>query len=348
VGKLGTTNYLRNQYKKRNYWKLEEGESIYRIIPPYASLAENGRWSYFWRIHFGFAGTDGRMKPVACIQAKDRNEMVTQSCPICEFQTQLKLKERELKERGENELTLKPIRERIRAVDPDSKHYINTMTLDGQLGVLKIPSRAMKALLSRIDKLRAEGIDPVNPEGGVFFVFRRTGMGLDTLHEVDVYTETVTVNGEKYNRIKPAPLTEAVVNRITSDPSEVFDLPTMYKRLTAEELGMLVNGDASVVDRLFSRPEIAGGNGKTTGATVPEKVAGGYALPSNPGPLPKVISEAPPVMATQIQTPVVAAAPVQATPVAQTKATPNAVDVTSMSDEEFERLFQTSISTNGK
>ena len=367
MGKLGTTNYLRGQFKRRNYWKLEEGESIYRIIPPYGSLAESGRWSYFWRIHFGFCGTDGKMKPVACIQNKDRNGLVSTVCPICEFRTQLEIKERELRERGESDLTLKPLRERIRAIDPDAKHFINVMSLDGQLGCLKIPTRSMKALQGRIDMLRAEGVDPINPEGGVFFVFRRKGIGLDTQHEVDVYTESVTVNGERLHRTKQAPLTEAVVNRIESDPSEIFDLPNMYKRLTEEELAMLVYGDAKVVDRLFARPERNGETGPAAQAPAPAPaprppVTQATASSPLPAPtpaygvpagvvssiaqtgVPLASSTAPVAGLAQAQAPAVEAPAPVPPPV---KAAPRPTDVASMSDEEFESLFQTSISTKG-
>ena len=336
---FGRTNYERTQFKRKNYWKLEEGESIYRVLPPYGSLQETNRFSYFWRIHFGFAGTDGKMKPFACIQSKDGNGMTTQRCPVCELRTQLQIKERELTEKGEGELALKPIRDRIRAIDPDAKHYMNVMTMDGQLGSLKIPNKSMTALKNRIEKLREDGKDPVNPEGGVFFVFTRHGTGNQTDHQVDVYKEHVTVNGEKLERTKAAPLTEEIIRRCDGQNSEIFDLPMMYKRLTEEELDMLVKGDATIVDRLFARPERNGA------AKAPAPQAQQPAAPTPPAvqatamstptvEVPANLPAPPPVAAAPAPEAPKAAAPVQAS---------KPVDVASMSNEEFERMFQDSI-----
>lgn len=333
MGKIGRTNY--GTRKRKNFWKLTDGESVYRILPPFGSLSASGRWSYWWKIHFGFMTSENRMKPFACIEAKDGNRMITQTCPVCEMALQLKADIEKMRQNNEPQNVIDPLKRRLRAIDADSKHYVNAMALDGSLGLLKLPTRAMNALKDRIESLRKQGIDPINPEGGVFFVFRRSGTGLDTVHQVDVYTETKIVEGETYNKIKTAPLTEEILSRIEGEHSEIFDLPTLYKKFTEEEVKLIVSGDPTVMDRLFSMPErtkTAPHRPPAPKPTVAQPIA-----PAVPTAAPAEETVAPArVEETKTET-----RPVAEAPTAEAPKVPS--DVTKLSDEEFQNLFQSAI-----
>src|SRR5271165_6262676 len=47
---------------KRNYWKLKDGNAIFRILPPMGDLMEDGRWSVYYKIHYGYKNSAGKMR----------------------------------------------------------------------------------------------------------------------------------------------------------------------------------------------------------------------------------------------------------------------------------------------
>src|ERR1700679_396603 len=65
------------QQQQRKYFKLKDGEQVYRILPPLKELADSGRWSVFHSVHYGYKGTDGKQKPFLSPEVKNRkNNMV--------------------------------------------------------------------------------------------------------------------------------------------------------------------------------------------------------------------------------------------------------------------------------
>ena len=60
--KLGQAKYG-GEYVKKNNYKLKDGEQVYRILPPMGELAEQGRWSVFYNVHFGYKNSEGKLRP---------------------------------------------------------------------------------------------------------------------------------------------------------------------------------------------------------------------------------------------------------------------------------------------
>lgn len=260
------------QYKN---FKIEEGNQAYRIFPPMHSFREQSNgWAVYHKIHFGFSGMDfkdktkTRVRPFACIEEKDRQtDMIVCSCPECRnmeeherMATDDEAKYREdMKEKGvlntvEQDVLLAPLMEAHKKWEKthnlDKKWYLNVMDQAGDFGVLKIPHKAKQALDKKIKDLLAEdGIDAFDFDSGVYFVFKRSGRGLDTLHEVDVQYEAGSVKGAK--QIKFAPLSEEQIERAAK---VLPDLTTVVRRLTKEQILLLVDsgGDPQEVDAIFA------------------------------------------------------------------------------------------------
>ena len=59
--------------KQRKYFKLKDGEQVYRILPAMGELKETRQWSIFHSVHYGYKSTDGKQKPFLSCEVKNRN-----------------------------------------------------------------------------------------------------------------------------------------------------------------------------------------------------------------------------------------------------------------------------------
>src|ERR1700677_1411907 len=85
----------------RKYFKLADGEQAYRILPPLGELADQGRWSVFHSVHYGYKSTDGKQKPFLSCEVKNRkNGMIEVPDAAKERITSLKAKYEEAKKSG--------------------------------------------------------------------------------------------------------------------------------------------------------------------------------------------------------------------------------------------------------
>jgi hypothetical protein len=233
------------------------------------------------------------MRPFRCILDEDyRTGMVRQECPACTRYAAVEAEKKEeeakilarLKEEaaaaGQTfdpeskavkealEAELESINQWLKSYRVEGKFYVNAMFEDGSFGSFKLNS---KFHMSRIKEftngkfekgkqvkpslLESDGIDPIAPDQGVWFVISRTGNGFGTPDTVDIKYEKIEaiVNGKKMMvpQIVQAPLTAEMAERASK---ECQDLVTMGGReLTYDQIKRLVecSGEPEEVDEIM-------------------------------------------------------------------------------------------------
>jgi hypothetical protein len=143
------------------------------------------------------------------------------------------------------------VTEDIKRYNLDAKYYMNAIGLDGKIGLLKLGSRAFKALKAEIDTLGKSGVDPLSIDNGRFFNFRRTndtGNFQDTSYQVTVYKESKVVDGETYEKAKVHVLDQTIINRLAD---EAFELSGMYPVVTAAQVERMVKEGPTAVDAIL-------------------------------------------------------------------------------------------------
>lgn len=248
---------------KRNWFKLKDGDSTYRILPPMGDLQEDGRWSAFYRIHYGYKNSKGEMRTFQSPLLQNRKTKMTE-VPDAALDriNQLKAKLEEAKKAGNEELKtqlLKLVGGQKSRYNLDSNHYMNVIDLQGNVGILKIRHRAKLALDAQIKKLRDAGVEPLDPENGRFFTFTRSGMGMDTVYQVSVYKNKLNVPGvglveqELVHTITPDIAKRCLVENEDGSYTykEAGRLDRLFKKPTAEEVDRIVKEGEKAVDDIF-------------------------------------------------------------------------------------------------
>lgn len=262
------------EFTKRKYFKLKDGESIFRILPPMGALAEEGRWSMFYNIHYGYKDSAGKQRPFQSPLVKNRKtKMVEVADAALDHINSLKAQLEKAKQAGDG-VAFEKVKKLLEQYNLDSNHYLNVIDQQGNIGVLKIRHRAMLALQATIKQLRESGVDPLSVEDGRFFRFRRSGTGLETTFQVDILKEKLTVQGVgAVERDIVHVLTDELIARcgtVNKDGSftykEAADLSLLFKRPTEQEVARIVKEGAKAVD------EILGANSKTASDPSAEEV----------------------------------------------------------------------------
>lgn len=251
--KVGNAKY---GTQKKKYFKLKDGESTFRILPPIGDLADKGIWSVFYSVHYGYKNSKGQMRAFESPLVKDpKTKMITVRDAALERIDQLKAALEKAKKEGRQEVVeqlgkLVGNGATVKAqFNLDKNHYVNVIDTQGNIGILKLRHRAKLALDATIKSLREKGIDPLSVDNGRFFVFRRTGNGLDTSFQVEVKTESVEVPGMGV-------LQREVVHKITPDiisrlESEAAQLNKLFKKPTESEVERIVKEGARAVDEIL-------------------------------------------------------------------------------------------------
>lgn len=229
---------------KRNWWKLKDGENgPYRILPPMGDLQEEGRWSFFYDIHYGYKNTKNELRTFQSPLVKDRKtKEVTSPDAALDRITQLKaLLEKSKKEGDEKQVAklLELVGGKKSRYNLDKNHYMNVVDLQGNVGILKIRHRARLALMAVIDKLRSNGVEPLDPETGRYFTFTRSGMGQETVYQVNVYKKKLTVEG---------------VGEVEQDLVHVITKELADRCVVEKADGTFTYKEAARLDRLFAKP----------------------------------------------------------------------------------------------
>lgn len=340
-------------FTQKKYFKLKDGESTFRILPPLGELADEGKWSMFYKIHYGYKNTKGKLRVFQSSLVKNRKSGMVEIPDAADQRIKdLKAKLEAAKTAGQKEV-VERLGKLVSGQKPmynvDSNHYMNVIDTQGNIGVLKLRHRAKQALDERIKGLREKGIDPLSVDNGRFFTFKRAGSGLETTFAVDIQQEKLTVQGVgEVNRDVVHKLNDELVNRLGEEAAE---LGKLFRALSADDIERIVKtsdlltGQSPVIDELFdnrddSGPEEDGTEDSTettaaattTQTAAPAQTAAPVATPvAQAAPAPV----AAPVQAAPAPTP----APVQQTvaPKVETLSpnTTTAEQVSGMSDDEF-------------
>lgn len=295
----------------KTVFKIQDGDNVYRILPPMGKLAKAGKWYDYYRVEWGYKNSAGKNRPFQDVRKVNfQNKMV-------EVESEAHLRRESLK--AEKEALVKTLRanpqdgaalarvkevtEDLKRYNLDAKYYLNAIDLSGKIGLLKVGSRAYKALKTQIDELRKQGVDPISIENGRFFNFNRsnpTGNFNDTAYQVTVYQENVQVNGETYQKAKIHKIDQSIIDRLAD---EAFELSGMYPSITAAQVAQIVKEGATAVDRI-----LGAGNEQASDDGDDEETV--QSAPQNSTPAATVTQTVvaaptpPPVQTVAVQTPV--------------------------------------------
>jgi len=351
---FGQSNYGGN-YVKKNYYKLKDGELAFRILPALGDNALDGRWSNFWKVHYGYKNSKGQLRTFESPLVKNnKTKMIEVPDAALERIETMKAAFEKAKKEGNKEMIaqLDKYVGQKGMYNLDANHYMNVIDQAGNIGILKIRHRCKIALDDEIKRLRGEGVDPLSPTNGRFFVFRRSGMGLDTTFKVTTLQETVDVPGF-------GPMKRDVVHALTPEigkrcatrlPNgkfkyvEAANLVTLYKKPTSEEVAAIVKssdiktGNSLAVDMILDAKE---GASETVAAEESYDDSNDYVDTSAQATkvVAPVTTAAPVLTATPVQVAVTApaAAPLifAQTPAPVPVAAPVVAAVSDQSDEDF-------------
>jgi hypothetical protein len=263
IGEPEIGNKEKKSYKNAN-WRIDDsGEQVYRILPPCHSLAKSGRWSFYDAIHWGFQGTNGKMKPFRCIQQKNhKTKMITQECPACTWiegkrndynKLLASLKEDKRSKEDIERMTGDQFKWLMR-FNTQKGHYVNAMKQSGEIGRLFLKIKCKQNLDVLNEKLKAKDKNAISASKGLWLVFSKEGKGTQTVYPVSVLQEDFQFNGQTFTKDKDAPLTADIINRMRT---EAFDLATVYQDVTYDQILQLVgsSADPQTVDSVFGLPK---------------------------------------------------------------------------------------------
>lgn len=243
----------------KKVFKLQDGDNVYRILPPMGKLAKSGKWNMYYRVEWGYKNSAGKNRPFQDVRVLNRETKMVEVESAAHLNREtLKAKLTELVSalrKDPNNVSLKQqyadTKEAVKRFNLDSKYYLNAIDLNGQIGLLKIGHKAFMALKTEIDKLRKRGVDPLSVDNGRFFNFNRsnaTGNFQDTAYQVTVYKENVQVNGETLEKDRVHKIDQTVIDRLAN---EAFELSGMYPEITASQVEEIVKGGPAAVDRIL-------------------------------------------------------------------------------------------------
>ena len=274
--KVGQANYG----GKKEVFKIKDGDNVFRILPPLGDLADAGKWSMYYRVEWGYKDTSGKMKPFQDVR------VVNRQTGMVEVESAAHIRREQLKKAKDSLLAqykadptnqtvkdqLKEATEAVKRYNLDSKHYLNAVSLDGKIGLLKIGHKTMLALRSEIDKLTQHGIDPLSIEKGLFFNFHRsnlTGNFQDVNYQVTPYKTNVkaTINGVEsiVEQNTTHAMDAAFISRLDN---EVFALDNLYPEVTADEVQQMVTEGSVAVDRILGKKDTSTAKAAVTPAAV--------------------------------------------------------------------------------
>ncbi len=344
--KIGKSKYGGQQKK---YWKLKDGEATFRILPPLGDLADEGRWSVFYSIHYGYKNPAGKARPFQSCLVKNRKGMAEVGDPALDRINMLKGKLEAAKAAGDKktlDVLLQLVGGQKSIYNLDSNHYVNAIDEQGNIGVLKLRHRAKLALDAEIKDLRDKGTDPLSVNNGRFFTFRRTGNALDTSFKVSVKKETFTANvgGQNITGEKDLVhvLNEEIIGRLSDEAAE---LGKLFKQLAPETVEQIVKSSDLKTGIVAGIDDILGYGKQTASGQVEEGFddsGDGFEAPAA-APVVQATTapvQAPVAVTTPTPAPVAAApapAPIKIAPAVVTQATaaPQVDAVSEMTEDAF-------------
>jgi hypothetical protein len=232
---------------RRKYFNLEDGDNVYRVLPPFGSLASKGKYIQYYSVVWGYKDSQGKNTPFSDYRVVNfKTKMVEVESPAYlrskKLESTYDMVAKKSKEEGgknpETQKLLADLAEQKKQFNLENKYFLNVMNLQGEVGLLKIGAKAKEQLVNLIKKLDSEGVDATSLDNGRFFNFNRMGKNRETQYTVSVYKEKIQT--EQFGLIekdKVSKITEAEASRIAK---EAFDLGTLYTVPTTEQLDRIV------------------------------------------------------------------------------------------------------------
>lgn len=321
---------------RKNYFKVKNDgkEVVVRILPPFGSLSEKGRWAAFYAVHFGYKDTKGKLRPFqSCEEKNHKTKMIEVVDPATQRIQNLRAKQEEAK-KSNNEVLAAQIGELLRRYNLNKKWYLNAVDLQGNIGIISIPHKQKMVLEEEIKKLQQQGVDPLSFDNGRFFAFSKSGSGITTVHSVRVYQESVEVPGHgTFMKDRVSVIDKAGQDRLANEATDLGDL---YPTPTPEEILRMVQGNEADVEAVMSRYS----NSSSAGGSEEEDY-------EDEAPAPAPTQRA---VATPAPSLTPAAAPAVSAPISQPAAQPAAAtqapaatlggqDISKLTNEEFLKML---------
>jgi len=248
-------------FPKKNRFYLKDGSNIFRVLPPFGSLKNDGIVAKYWAVYWLPTTKKNRKGedisfPVPSMLEMTKDKKIITPDPIYD-KVQNLTKSLEAMKAGKQhpEAVITALEERLKKLQLDKAYYLNVISPAGEIGSLKLRYTAFQALKEKLRDLEKLSIDPINIGVGVYFDFKK---GKDdkgkTVYTVDIHQKTSRdpQTGGFKTEIVEARIDNSILDRMEK---EAFDLATLYKRLTVEEQAMAASLDPVVIERLFARPE---------------------------------------------------------------------------------------------
>jgi hypothetical protein len=268
VAKFGKDAVTGPAWKRRKlavpeFSKGEEATTfVCRIVPPIKSLKGT---NYYYQYHDEFWGYEGRStKDPAKTWSRPfvvKNARLDSNPAQRKIDEMTKRKEdlvASLKAAGktEDEIELETASYGlwIKKHNRDTKVFLNVVDEQENLHVLMLSSTNFKKLKSKIDKMAEgdEGVNALDPRGGVWFKFTRTD-AKGAQDDIEIVTETQTVPGfGKVAVTKAAPMSAELAARVLEKAPDLrLDV---VKYLTLDQATRLVYGpeDPDFVDAIWA------------------------------------------------------------------------------------------------
>lgn len=231
--------------KPKKEWKrhkVEEGNNIFRFLPPFGEEA-NGYPYRRWMVIWGLLDPDSnRLRPYASPITTDEK-----ACPVMEFvkglQEKAETAKSELKAQGvsdeEIKERLKSLNKTIGNLRPKGVYAWNAVDKAGKVGLLEVKSTAhkkLKALMS--DYINDYGQDPTSvnssdDDSGVWFNIKRSGKGFDTEYDVEKVQQKQKINGSLTYVDDRSPLPDNVAE---GWEDMAYDLGSIYQKKSYDEI----------------------------------------------------------------------------------------------------------------
>lgn len=373
---FGTASYVPGE-RSFKFFKMEEGQNIYRILPPMKSMRNNKKgWAIYYGLHYGWNGQDPtdpaktKFRPFLCIQERDfKTQMVTCTCAACTLRDARQAQYTELDERCKKERTpeaerkqlIAPLADWLRLHSVDRGWRMLVMNQQNEFGVLRISNKTKKKLDALVQRLSQQGYDPCGVNG-VWIEFNRSGKGFET----DVTPEAHRV----LQTIQDGTTGRTIRTEVIMDSELTYDLATRAlevcpdlkemmegARLSDEQITKLVNGsgDPAEVDEIWGWSQ----KSKEEVPVTPPAPRPAPAPTPPPAPAPKPAPAPAPVAEAEVEDEEAAmmrklaelrakkAAAVNATPAPAPAPKPapaqtgvSAEDLLSMGEEDFEAQFK--------
>jgi hypothetical protein len=249
-------------YKLKFGKELKDRTITVRIAPPVKDQESNPHgWYRQINQHYGYGlnikKKDGTMvfvpQPFKCVRRYGSDGTVVEECAECNeifrIKAELATKEAELKTQGRTKEVIDSLTKAntdwLKSHNLDKKVYFIAKNNEGIWGYAAITKSLKIVFDEQVNKLVSQGVDPLDPDAGVWFTFTRT--------QYDGKTDTVAV--EEF--VQPDGSRRYKMDRMTQNDWEqiekIASLTAAATSITSEDVRALVQTKGEAAAAIFSR-----------------------------------------------------------------------------------------------